>query len=106
MFGYEIGYFCVCKFLKLMFFCDLNKILCKLLCYCRLCSSFNFSFSLLCVCVRACVYIAVQVILVTDFLVLLTERDQKFHLANLQDLKVSRWLCMYNVAMCVHIEEV
>ena len=36
-----------------------------------------------------CVWlIAVQVVLVTDLLILLTERDQKFHLASLQDLKV------------------
>ena len=32
--------------------------------------------------------VAVHVVLVTDFLVLLTERDQKYHLAALQDLKV------------------
>jgi len=30
---------------------------------------------------------AVHVVLVTDFLVVLTERDQKYHLAALQDLK-------------------
>jgi len=31
---------------------------------------------------------AVHVVLVTDFLLVLTERDQKYHLAALQDLKV------------------
>ena len=33
---------------------------------------------------------AVHVVLLTDLLVLLTERDQKYHLATLQDLKVKR----------------
>ena len=40
----------------------------------------------MCVCVR--LVSAVHVVLVTDLLVLLTERDQKYHLATLQDLKV------------------
>ena len=38
--------------------------------------------------VHLCACTGVQVVLVTDFVVLLTERDQKFHLATLQDLKV------------------
>ena len=33
-------------------------------------------------------FAAVHVVLVTDLLVFLTERDQKYHLAALQDLKV------------------
>ena len=45
---------------------------------------FSLSFVRVCVCLVS----AVHVVLVTDLLVLLTERDQKFHLATLQDLKV------------------
>ena len=39
-------------------------------------------------CVLFSLPIAVQIILVTDFLALLTEKDQKYHLATLQDLQV------------------
>ena len=53
---------------------------------------YYFVLLLMC-CSIFCVHIfllapAVHVVLVTDILVLLTERDQKYHLATLQDLKV------------------
>jgi hypothetical protein len=52
--------------------------------------SLSFFFSFLTCCA------GVHIVLVTDFVVLLTERDQKFHLATLQDLKVG---CVRNVAV-------
>ena len=39
-----------------------------------------------------------HVVLVTDFLVLLTERDQKYNLAALQDLKVQVHKCGWFMA--------
>ena len=48
---------------------------------------------------------AIHIVLVTDLVVLLTERDQKYQIAALQDLKV-RYVHTECVLLFVHYESV
>ena len=49
--------------------------------------------------------VAVHFVLVTDFLLVLTERDQKYHLAALQDLKVLCRMCGVSSLCSMTIQE-